>query len=502
MSKKNSHLPHLPVGFCQLVTESAADGIFTVDLKGQITFANRALVDLINIPLSKTLGTHFEKYVHRASQAKAMRCFLMAKKGQRQVGEEIDVIDSRHNVIPVEVNASPLFQDKKIIGVHAVVRDIRRRRHLEKLLRESEKKYRDLFEDANDVLIIADLNGIILDANRQAEQLFKRPKKELVGIHQSQLYPIEHEAAYNAIFSRSLKGKSEPCDLEVTRSDGQEIPVSVFCRRITAGDREVILIRFSDLSERVRNEEKIRETNKMMALSLFVSGTAQEIKHPLKAVLAHIQQLVSKYSNRDFEYIGFKEFSDIMQTIRSVSNQIRYCCDINDKLLLLNRKRAGIKEKDCDVNSVLRESLKAFTQQLKLANVKPVLRLATSLPRAAISVVEFDQVITNIFSNSLQAMPSGGQFTVRTFYDHETSHVEIEFHDTGLGIPKENLPRIFEPFFTTKQVGPGKNSGLGLSIVYSIVKSCRGDVTVKSSLRSGTTFKVILPISRTQKIKK
>jgi len=256
------------------------------------------------------------------------------------------------------------------------------------------------------------------------------------------------------------------------------------------------------LSERIEDEQKAREIDKMLAMRLFVSGTAQEIKFPLQAVLSQSRQLIQKYRNRDFEYIGFKEFTEIVDTLQTISNQVRYCCDVTNKLLTVGKKKAGLKAIAGDVNATIRRTVDLFSQQLTLGAIAPVLKLAKKLPYGAIAATDLDQIINNIMTNAVQSMPSGGRITVKTFYRRHNQRIYVEFKDEGVGIPKQNLSRIFEPFFTTKQTGPGQSVGLGLAVVYSLIKSCHGNLSVKSNLREGTTVRIELPVAKRTKSKK
>jgi len=477
----------------RLLSEGAADGIFTVDLNGRVTYANRALAQLMGLTLPEAMGTHFKNYVTKPSLPKAFACFAMAKSGHARIREEIEIIGRNREIIPVEVSVSPLYQSKKVVAIHAIVRDIRKRRRLENLLIESEKKYKDLFEDANDALIIADLKGVILDANRQAENLFKKSKLAMIGTLQEALFSKNQVVFYRQLFKESLLGKSKPYDLEIIRNDGKTFPVAVLGRRVKVAEQDVFLGRFTDLSERLKNEEQIRESNKMAALNLFISGMGQEIKYPLEVIFNHLENMVGKYKGRNFEYIGFKEFKDIMMTIQNIRNEVSHCCAITDRLLTFNKRRVGMKRRGCQVNEVLKNALGFFAQEFKKTNVKVVSKLTANLPPAAIESVELEDVATCILENSLQAMPTGGKITLVSSFKKEEGRVVIEFRDEGVGIPKENLERIFEPFFTTKQASSNQSAGLGLSIVYSLVKECKGDITIKSSLGQGTQVKISLP---------
>lgn len=354
-----------------------------------------------------------------------------------------------------------------------------------------------MVDNIGDELMFINKDGSIAYVNESTVKGLGFPRRVLLKKNISQFFkPKISPAEWARKFFLPLKKSARPVTFEITRTvkDNRTQIIEVTAVYVRYGSLEYILSIGRNITQRRENEQRVQETNKMKALSLFVSGTAQEIKHPLEVILAHSQAMLSKYRHREFEYIGFKEFNDIINTIRSIAGQVQYCHDITSKLLMLNKKKAGIQSRGCDINVAIRNSMNIFSPQFKLANVSLKLQLAENLPRAAIDSIEMDEVAMNIAANAVQAMPSGGVFTVRTSYEKREGAIRVDFKDIGIGIPKESLSRVFEPFFTTKPVGPGHNAGLGLSVVSSIIKGCHGQVSIESSLRSGTVVKVILPI--------
>ncbi len=478
---------------CRLFSAEAADGICAVDLEGYITYVNAAWEQLFKISAAKAIGTHFKHYVHKNSLDLAWKSFRRAKQTETKFHEELNVINKVGEVFPVEVSVSPLLIDGKLIRVYAIVRDLRERQKLENLLRESEQKYHNLFEDAHDALLIVDLKGFIRDANRAAEILFQKKKKELVKTRLAALFRGEQHKIYFEIFKKD-RDKIQVPDTQIIQPNGHVVAVTILGRRIKISGEEVISYRFTDLSDRIQQEEKARLDNKMAAINHFVAGAAKEIQYPLQIILTRIESILKNYKDRPFEYIGFKEFKNLMQVLEAIHNQIRYSFNITQNLVSLNKKKAGTKERSCDINRVILNVLDLLEEQIKSGRIRINLKLGPRLPDAAIGSLELSQVATNICMNAIQSMPGGGTVTIKTSMGGGRDNVFLEIKDEGVGIPKEILPRIFEPFFTTKQRGSGKSPGLGLSIVYSIVKAYQGDITINSSLRHGTTVKVILPI--------
>lgn len=357
----------------RLLSEGAGDGILSVDLRGKITYANPALEQLSGICFADARSNNFLKYVDRQSLAKALSCFHKARNGIKNIREEIDILDRDGRKISVEINAAPLYKDGKIVSIHAIVRDVRRRKQLEQLIVESEK---------------------------------------------------------------------------------------------------------------------------MKAIQFFVSGTADELKNPLLAVWQRLQGIVQNYQKRDFEYISFRDFSDMMRTLEQISNQLRYCYLTTERLVDMSRKRGNIQKLRCHPNMVIREIIQLKDNDLKSNGIHCHLHLDERIPLLAMGEIEFKQVITHIVSNAIQAMPGGGGLKIRSVYLPSERRILIIIQDTGVGISKENLPHIYEPFFTTRYGGVEKSSGLGLSIAHALVTASRGNILVQSSLRRGTIVKISLPVAR------
>jgi len=103
-------------------------------------------------------------------------------------------------------------------------------------------------------------------------------------------------------------------------------------------------------------------------------------------------------------------------------------------------------------------------------------------------------VMVKILTNALQALPGGGTIQLKTSMNKKEQRISVDCHDDGVGIAKDHLGRVFEPFYTTKQRGLEKSSGLGLAIVYSVIKSFQGDVIITSNLRTGTHVRILLPV--------
>jgi two-component system NtrC family sensor kinase len=241
------------------------------------------------------------------------------------------------------------------------------------------------------------------------------------------------------------------------------------------------LILLDDITQRVRLEEQMVQTEKLTSLGLLAAGVAHEVNTPLAVISNYIQMLAKQIPADDPR----------QKTIERIVKQTFRASEIVNNLL--NFSRTGAAEfVEVDLNHVLEETLTLVQHPFKTAQVKVVKNYTEQLPTVLGSITRLQQVFLNLFMNARDAMPSGGMLEVRT--GAQNGSVEVEVTDTGQGIPPEHLHRIFDPFFTTKATGRG--TGLGLSVSYGIIKEHAGKVDVRSTPGKGTSFRLEFPVAR------
>jgi two-component system NtrC family sensor kinase len=160
--------------------------------------------------------------------------------------------------------------------------------------------------------------------------------------------------------------------------------------------------------------------------------------------------------------------------------------------LLSFSRQVKVEVQDIDVNAVIHRVFSIVGHKAKLQNIPVHFELDEALPAVKGNSAQLEQSIMNIVFNAIEAMPDGGKLTISTRRDGTQKHeVVVEIQDTGPGISQKNLPYIFEPFFSTK--GEAKGVGLGLSVVYGIIRDHQGNITVKSEVGKGACFTIRLP---------
>ena len=237
----------------------------------------------------------------------------------------------------------------------------------------------------------------------------------------------------------------------------------------------------SDSNRRLEStQEQLIHSEHLASMGQFAAGVAHELNNPLGVVLLYAHLLREEAG----------EDSGLRKELTLISDQATRCKRIVSDLLDFARENKLLLEQ-IRLEDLVKRSLAGLPLP---ASVKILVDLHHTHPECECDPNQMIQVLTNLYSNAFAAMPDGGELTIST--QEEEGRFIIGIRDTGTGIPPENMKQIFQPFFTTKQIGKG--TGLGLAVVYGIVKMHRGDITVESNADAarGTTwtlFKVSIP---------
>ena len=261
---------------------------------------------------------------------------------------------------------------------------------------------------------------------------------------------------------------------------------------VTSSDEiGVLTAAFRDMAEALkRNINELIRAEQLMIMGKMAAGLAHEIKNPLEAIKGSAAYLEGKYSG-DITIAKFTRIikEEIQAVVELIDEHLRYARPAKPRFALR------------DINEVILEALQLAENLLDQNRIRLHKELAAGLPAVYADSGQIKQVVMNLVLNAAEAMPTGGDLSIRTAWagdgsaGHGTSHasegVEIQIADSGKGMTDEQLKRIFDPFFTTKE----KGSGLGLSISARIVETHRGNIRVESREGAGSVFRIFLPAS-------
>jgi len=243
---------------------------------------------------------------------------------------------------------------------------------------------------------------------------------------------------------------------------------------------------YQELQERIeaqrRAESNLIRSARLAAVGEMAAGVAHELNNPLTTVTGFVELVMDDLDNTSAQYA---DLDLALQEALRARGVVRRMLDFS--------RPAEVQHIKTDLNELVRQVLTLTRHMMNISGVSLDLELKDNLPWISADSNQIQQVLHNLISNAVQAMPSGGRLTIRTgTVEREGSNwVITEFVDTGIGIPPENLDRIFEPFFTTRV--NNKGTGLGLSVSYGIVESHGGFIDVISQVGLGSCFTIFLP---------
>ena len=373
-----------------------------------------------------------------------------------------------------------------------------RRRRAEDALRESEEKYRFLAENSSDVIWRQDASFRFTYVSASVIRLLGYSKEEVEGRPLFDFLPSGGREVVEA-YSRSLQ-LSGHYQLPMAGRDGTEVWVEVSVTKVQGPDGEVvgyhgitrdIRERKRAEAERDRLEAELRQAQKMESVGRLAGGIAHDFNNLLTPILGYMDLLLSELPRTSPQ-------ADMALAVRHAAERAR---DLTRQLLAFSRKQL-LELKAVDLGKVVRGFQGILRRSLR-ENVE----LEVSLPEGPLPVRadpgQMEQVLMNLALNSQDAMPAGGKLAIRAWEEvlagpppelpalAPGAYVILEVGDSGTGMDGPTLERIFEPFFTTKEMGRG--TGLGLPMVYGIVKQHGGEVLVRSVLQQGTRVRLLLP---------
>jgi two-component system cell cycle sensor histidine kinase/response regulator CckA len=375
-------------------------------------------------------------------------------------------------------------------GVRPLVLIVLRERagaELSRTMRDSELRFRAMFEGAGIGISICNLDGHMLECNPALARMLGYSREELVGMHPRELHPGDFEQD-EILIAQLMSGARESFELDkrFRRQDGSYIwgHLTVTTVRATDHQPKFLIAMLEDTTERRRVEEQLREAEKMEVIGRLAGGVAHDFNNLLTGILLYCDLLSSavELDNRLRQHV---------EEVRMAGEQ---GAALTQQLLAIARKQVP-QPRPILVNEVV-ASTENLLRRLVGEQIELVTVLGAGLGRVLADQAQLRQVLLNLVLNARDAMPLGGRITVRTkaadFPGDSQPAVSLSVEDTGCGMDAATRARLFEPFFTTKQ--PGHGTGLGLATVRRIVDESRGMIQVQSEPGHGSRIEVFLPV--------
>ena len=360
-------------------------------------------------------------------------------------------------------------------------------------LRESEEKYRTLFEESKDAIYIVKPGGEMIDANPASSELFGATEDELVGanVHHFCKIPSDGQEIRRAIYEN---GFIRDFNWRIKRRDGVERICNLTASAWKNDHGEVIahLSIARDITDAKHLEEQLVRSQKMEAVGTLAGGIAHDFNNLLHVIMGYADMAMMDVREGDPGYRAFKQIKDAS----------RSAAELTEGLLTFSR-RVESQLRPVDMNRELEHVVEMLRRTIpKMIAIE--LKTDENLGRVNADPAQLQQVLMNLCLNARDAMPGGGRLLIETSsvtldatdcaYHPEMAqgkYLLLSVSDTGCGIEAKSVQQVFDPFYTTKDVGKG--TGLGLAIVYGIVKNHGGTIVCRSEPQKGTSFWIYLP---------
>jgi PAS domain S-box-containing protein len=518
----------------QAMFEQAAVGMAMVDPEGRMLRVNRRLCEIVGYPPDELARMRFQDLTHSDDLATDVDALRELRSGSRSnYLRQKRYFRKNGDIIWIKLSVGAVRHPAGHLEYFvSVFEDITEAKEAENRLRESEEKYRSLFDSSRDALMTLEPpSWRFADANPATLAMFRtKSAADFTSYGPCDLSPEKQpdgrasgDVAQEMIGTAMREG-SVFFDWTHKRIDGQEFPCTVLLTRMERGGRQSVQATVRDLSEQRQIEIELAHARKLEAVGQLAAGIAHEINTPtqyvgdgvhfLKEAFEGYQRLVSQY-RQAVEALEAAGGSALTRGIRETEEEIdlpyleanvpgsfESCQDGVLRISTIVRAMKAFSHPDqrekslADLNQALQTTLAVARNEYKY--VAEVVTEFGDMPAVLCHVGALNQVFLNLIVNAAHAIgdvvgQGGSKGTIRIKTLKEGDLVRIDIADTGSGIPEAIRQRIFEPFFTTKEVGRG--TGQGLAIARSIVVTKHhGSLTFESEVGKGTTFTIRLPI--------
>ena len=397
----------------------------------------------------------------------------------------------------------PLLKENgEVFAIGGIANDRTDQVSARRALRESEKQFRSLVESAADAILISNDDGAILLANKQAEKIFLLSRGQLMKANILDLLPeldvdnLPKPATTTLVLDEERGNEQNLVSMLAVDSEGNNIPVeaAISTTQTESGRTNTCIVR--DVSDRLKLEAQLRESQKMDAIGKLTGGMAHDFNNLLGVMMGNIDLAIRKMDPD----------SPLLVRLETAKRAGARGAELTQRMLAVAR-RQPLKPKPNSIKAIIEDMGDMLPRTLG-PDIEMRYDISASLPNVLVDRSGLENVILNLAINSSHAMPDGGKFSISSRLLHLSKdssaveyenmspgmYVQISISDTGIGMSQATLSRAFEPFFSTKE--RDKGSGLGLAMVYGFAKQSGGNVHISSEVGKGTNIDIFLPASK------
>jgi PAS domain S-box-containing protein len=499
------------------ILENMEDGYFEVDIAGNFIFYNQAMSNILGYKDNELMGMNNRQYMDSENALNVYHAFNhVYQTSQSYKALDWELIRKDGTKCNVETSISLLKDEKgQSIGFKGIARDITERKKYTIALKESEARYRLLADNISDTIWIFDLNASRFSYSSPSIEGITGVKAEDVtgfGL-ENILTPLSLELANKilaeelAVASRTFDSKrSRRLEVELYRKNGSTVWTETVAKLIYDQNHQPIAILGAtrDISDRRKLQDQLNKSQKMESLGLLAGGVAHDLNNVLSGIVSYPELLLMK----------LPDDSELKKPLKTIMESGNRAAAIVQDLLTIARGVAITKE-PIKLNDLVSDYF-GSPEFKKLKQFYPGVTFKTNLAEDLLNIdasdVHIRKVLMNLITNAAEAVKENGNVSVSTanrFLDRPLKgYEEIDIGeyavfavaDNGPGISTRDLKRVFEPFYTKKKMGRS-GTGLGLSVVWNVMRDHKGYIDVKPN-EDGTLFELYFPISRDVILKK
>ncbi|MEP9371449.1 ATP-binding protein [Mesorhizobium sp. KR1-2] len=490
LQKAIDHLDHAPAGF------------FSADQEGRVTYINATLAEWLGVDLASfTPGAITLREIIAGDGMALVRSVKADPGTTRNAVIDLDLATATGEALPVRFMHRVSASREGVSGPsRTIVLNRTQGEDASAELRASEVRFTRFFNSTPMAIAGVDKDGRILRTNAPFLSLFSTVVDRDAVDRRVRLDSVVHERDRPALATALEKARQRQADIapiETVLPNNEERHIRVYVNAIAdgageEGAEEAAIVYAVETTEQKALEGQMAQSQKMQAVGQLAGGIAHDFNNVLTAIIMSSDLLLTNHRPSD---PSFPDIMNIKQNANRAASLVR-------QLLAFSRKQT-LRPEVLNLTDVLAD-LRMLLARLVGNSVSLKVDHGRDLWPVKADVGQFEQVIVNLTVNARDAMPNGGDLTIRTksvtaeeckaFGYRElvpADYVVVEVEDSGTGIPPDVLKKVFEPFFTTKEVGKG--TGLGLSMVYGIVKQTGGFIYCDSEVGKGTVFRIFLP---------
>ncbi|MMZ55729.1 Sporulation kinase E [compost metagenome] len=433
------------------------------------------LPNCIGIAPEEVINQNAVAVVKEGRSQKAVFCYEEAWKG-KEVTYELTYPDREKTCL---VMLRPIQKQGRVVEVVGSVVDITDKKAAQKELKASEAKYRLITENTLDLIALWDKSGKVTYVSPSHNACLGYDSEYLQGQLKTEIFhPDDVKSIVGQV--KKLIATREPFTLEyrVRHAEGYWLTLEATTMPVLNEEKEVtnFVVIARDVTERKQAEERLRFTEKLLAVGELAAGVAHEIRNPLTTLKGFVQFM--REGHRDDTYFTLMESE--LERIELITNEF---------LLLAKPQAYELKPLKVDV---LMENVTALlVAQANLFGIELKMKFERDLPIVMCEENLLKQVFVNLIKNAIEAMPDGGEIVIEVKRSGDES-IRILVHDQGCGIEAERISKLGEPFYSLKE----KGTGLGLMVCFKIIKEHHGSIHFSSEVGKGTTVEIVLPIRK------